>query len=223
MEETRTDSFVFYRTYYNAIMRLEKDSDKVELLRCFCKYAYDGELYESKVDYVNAIFESNKFNVDRSIENRKINQMNGSKGGAPEGNQNARKQPKTTENNQNQPKNNLNEDVDVNADVYGNADEYSYGKENSYGKVNLDEDGKNNGIVKGRKKGRGSATIRRVKNLKSSELDSLFPTEDINLVSQYYTELQTNDYISVTSNGKITTLEDMEKDFKRYKRYLQIE
>ena len=223
MEDSRTDSFVFYRTYYNSIMRLENDSDKVELLRCFCLFALDGEIYEAKKDYINSIFEANKFNIEKSLERRKTNQKNGSKGGAPEGNQNARIQPKTTENNQNQPNNNLNENVNVNADAYVNVDEYSYEKENFYGKVNFDEDDKSNGIVKGRREGRGSATIRSVKNLKSSELDSLFPTEEINLVSQYYTELQTNDFISVTTNGKIKTLEDMKKDFERYKRYLKIE
>ena len=57
MEDSRTDSFVFYRTYYNSIMRLENDSDKVELLRCFCLFALDGEIYEAKKDYINSIFE----------------------------------------------------------------------------------------------------------------------------------------------------------------------
>lgn len=211
MADNRTDSFVFFHSYYNSIMSLKDDKAKVELLKCICLYAYNGEFHESEIDYVNAIFESHRFNIDKSIENRITNQKNGSKGGAPQGNQNARKQPKTTENNRTDEENNLNGDVDVNADADGDSYGDWYVNLNEY--VDEHADGKENGIVKGKRKGRGG-----IKNLKVSELDNLFPTEDINLVSDYYTKLKRNDFISASTNESIKTLEDMKKDFESYKR-----
>lgn len=52
-------------------------------------------------------------NIDAAYRRRVASIANGKKGGAPKGNQNARKQPKTS---QKQPKNNLDVDVDVDAE-----------------------------------------------------------------------------------------------------------
>lgn len=212
MEDSRTDSFVFFRSYYNSILRLKDDSARMELLKCICEYAFNGELYESKLDYVNAIFESHRFNIDKSIENRKINQINGSKGGAPKGNQNARKQPKTTEIN-------LNENVDVNGNVYVN--EYADGNENEKENVYVHGNSNENEIVKSKRRGRTKPYDFRT--LKDSELDIIFSSENINVVSKYYTDLKKRDFESFTSNQTISSIEDLKEDFERYKRSMSIE
>ena len=76
---------------------------------------------------LNALFLAFKPIIDNSISNYDAAVENGKKGGAPKGNQNARKypkkkQPKTTQNNPDQPKTTKDVDVDVDVDVEVDVD-----------------------------------------------------------------------------------------------------
>lgn len=209
-------SFVFYESYLKSADSLKDDKAFRELIDAICKYGLYGEITEFKTDYVEAIFNSHKVNIDYAIARRKQYSENGSKGGAPEGNQNARKQPKTTKNNRGNEENNLNEDVDEDADANADEEENDDPKDNDY--VEIDEDRKGNEIPKS--KGRGRTNL---KNLKASELGTLFPEEDINFIDSYYTKLKENGFRSLATSRQIKTKKDMIEDLKNYKRFISDE
>ena len=123
-------SFVMYDSFLSAMKHLN-DAEFRECIMRIRDYALDGIDEESKYSYVNMIMELVKPNLDAarrrymaSVENGKKGAEFGKLGGAPKGNQNARKkQP---------PKQPL--DVDVNVDV--EEDE----NENEEVDVNVNED-----------------------------------------------------------------------------------
>lgn len=120
------ESFVFYASYHEAIQCLPEDI-QLEAYKSICEYAITGIEPEGCNPIVRAIFKMAKPTVKSSLARRE----NGKLGGAPKGNQNARKTTKVEEennlkNNQNnhrliskQP--NVNVNVNVNEDV--NVDE----------------------------------------------------------------------------------------------------
>lgn len=103
------DSFVFYRSYAEAMKELDTDQ-KSALLDAICMYALD--CIEPEINgVVRALFAL----IKPQIDSNNVRYENGKKGGAPRGNQNAAKQPKTTKNNLKQP--NVNANVNDNANV----------------------------------------------------------------------------------------------------------
>ena len=128
MEKDNKTSFVFYSSFLSQIDNITNPAMRFLVLDAIVKYGCYGEEPDfSKIDplgFADALFVSIKNAIDDSKARRAINQMNGSRGGAPKGNRNAVKQPKTTENNQNQPnstENNLN--VIVNDNVNDNEND----------------------------------------------------------------------------------------------------
>lgn len=127
------DSFVFYKSFYDAISELEPES-KFRLFDAICAYAYEDTEPTLKGAEM-AIFRLIQPQIDAN--NRKYE--SGKKGGAPSGNQNASKndknnlkQPKTTKNKQKQRNVNVNVNDNVNVNVNDNvsaktADEMSGG------------------------------------------------------------------------------------------------
>lgn len=120
MAKNGSDTFVFYPTFLTQIEAIKDDMVQLAMFKAIVNYG----LYDSLPDFteidqtgmLDALFVSVKFVIDQTKARRKTNQENGRFGGAPNGNKNAEKQPKTTENNQEQPtdkKNNLNENVYV--------------------------------------------------------------------------------------------------------------
>ena len=116
------ESFVFYRSFYEGIKELPRDIQG-EVLTAIMEYGLNGVTTENQKPITKAMFALIKPQLDAN--NQRFE--NGKNGGAPKGNQNARKQPKnnqeTTEkqpkNNQKQPKNNqkqpnVNDNVNVN-------------------------------------------------------------------------------------------------------------
>lgn len=93
------DGFVFYRSFAEALNALPK-AEKEKALDFIINYALDDLEPEEAEGVAVAVFKLVKPQIDAN--NKRFE--NGCKGGAPLGNQNARKQPKTTENNQKQPK-----------------------------------------------------------------------------------------------------------------------
>ena len=109
-------SFVFYDSFLSAMKHLN-DAEFRECVLKIRDYALDGVDEESSSPMVNVIMELAKPNLDSarrrfmaSVENGKKGAEFGKLGGAPKGNQNARKN-----NPQSTPKQPL--DVDVNEDV----------------------------------------------------------------------------------------------------------
>ena len=111
------ESFVFYRSFYEGIKELPRDIQG-EVLTAIMEYGLNGVTTENQKPITKAMFALIKPQLDAN--NQRFE--NGKNGGAPKGNQNARKQPKnnqeTTEkqpkNNQKQPNVNVNDNVNVN-------------------------------------------------------------------------------------------------------------
>lgn len=127
------DSFVFYSSFLKAIRAIKKRDIQAELALAIIEYGITGETAECG-EMVSMAMEL----IKPQLEANNQKYINGLKGGAPKGNQNAKKekeQPKnnqeTTEeqpkNNQKQPKNNQkqpNENVNENDNV--NEEEKKY-------------------------------------------------------------------------------------------------
>lgn len=106
------DSFVFYRSFYEAIKCLD-DSEAIECFKAIASYALDG--IEPEIDgAAKAIFITVKPQIDAN--NRKY--LNGCKGGKPKANQEITKiKPKA---NQNETKVKANDNENVNDNVNDN-------------------------------------------------------------------------------------------------------
>ena len=109
------DGFVFFSSYYEAIREIKTKKDRLLLFETICKYALYGELPKQLPSSIAGNFILMKPNIDQSIKRRKASVSNGSKGGAPEGNQNAKKQPKN--NLTEQPNNNLDKDKELDKEL----------------------------------------------------------------------------------------------------------
>ena len=118
------ESIIFYKSFFEAIENIPENKQLL-LYRALFKYYFYNEEPELE-DTLKAMFKLMKPNIDNANSRYKASVENGKKGGAPKGNQNARKQPKTT---QKQPKNNLNKDKDYNKDL---NKECEYSDENSF-------------------------------------------------------------------------------------------
>lgn len=126
IKDNGKNSFVFYDSFLSAMKHLN-DAEFRECVMKISDYALDGIDKESESPYVNIILAMAKPNLDSarqrymaSVENGKKGAEYGKLGGAPKGNQNARKkQP------QKQPLDvDANEDVDVNEDENDDIDVY---------------------------------------------------------------------------------------------------
>ena len=108
------DSFVFYKSWKDAMGELPNDI-RLEVYESIIRYAC-GETVEGLKPLARVAFSFIKQDIDRMRDNEiafsEKQSKNGAKGGAKKGNQNAKKQPKTTQNNPN--KLNDNDNVNVN-------------------------------------------------------------------------------------------------------------
>lgn len=128
------DSFVLYASQYDAIENLS-DAEIGQIVRkLFLKITRDED-YTCDSKLADGIAKSFFPNIYAASKRYEASVNNGKKGGAPKGNQNAKKQPKTTQeqptgyfeeeensdkNNLKQPKNNLNDNVNDNVNVNDN-------------------------------------------------------------------------------------------------------
>ena len=125
------DSFVLYASQYDAIENLSDVEIGQIVRKLFLKITRDEDyICDSKL--ADGIAKSFFPNIYAASKRYEASVNNGKKGGAPKGNQNAKKQPKTTQeqptgyfeeeensdkNNLKQPKNNLNDNVNDNDNV----------------------------------------------------------------------------------------------------------
>ncbi len=117
-------AFVFYKSFYEAIEKMPSVEDKCIIYQSICNYCfYDIEPNLSGVTEI--IWTLIKPQIDANIKKR----IDGRRGGAPKGNTNAKKQPKTTivdlENNHwlNKKQPNVNDNANVNANDKANDKE----------------------------------------------------------------------------------------------------
>ena len=117
------DSFIFYRSFYEAIKDLN-NKDQLNLFLAICELSLNEE--DTEIDGIaNTIFKLMKPQI--LANNRRYE--NGKKGGAPKGNDNAKKQPKNNlDTTKKQPNNNVNENVNVNDNKKENIKRKSFEK-----------------------------------------------------------------------------------------------
>lgn len=117
MEER--NSFVFYASFQEAAEMMPTVEAKAAFYEAIILYGLKGkepnfdEFTAQEQQFLKLGMANIRPNIDAAYRRRVASIANGRKGGAPKGNQNARKQPKTS---QKQPKNNLDVDVDVYAE-----------------------------------------------------------------------------------------------------------
>ncbi len=119
MNENAQDSFVFYRSFYDAMKKMTKKSFTA-LMYAICEYALNGE--EIELHGQESIF----FDLIKpQIDANKRRRTAGNKGGAPKGNKNATKQSKqpTVDFCDNSKQPNVNVNVNVNENENENVNE----------------------------------------------------------------------------------------------------
>ena len=115
-------SFVLYTNYYDILADLSNEK-LGELFRAILEYKTTKKQPVVSVDLLVVFkFIKNQLDIDEEKYNRKRlkSSENGRKGGAPKGNQNAKKQPKTTQNKHND-NDNDNDNVNVNVNDNDNV------------------------------------------------------------------------------------------------------
>lgn len=89
-------------SFYEAMKALP-DNERLQLYDAICEYSLNGVAPQTLPVVANSLFIVMKPNIDSSNRRYNASALNGKKGGAPRGNQNAKKQPKN--NQTKQPKN----------------------------------------------------------------------------------------------------------------------
>ena len=120
----KRDSFVFYKSFYDSIKELDP-KDQVQIYDAIFKYQFEGNDIELK-GVCKSIFTL----IIPQLEANNKRYINGCKGGAPKGNQNAtKKQPKTTKKQPND-NDNVNDNVNENDNVIITTTIYEYIEQN---------------------------------------------------------------------------------------------
>ena len=127
------DSFIFYRSFYEAINDLPEKS-QLKVYKAICEMSLNFD----EIDLSGLSLTIFKL-IKPQLEANNKRYTNGSKGGAPKGNQNAtKKQPKNNQKTtKKQPNNNVNENENVNVNVNDNINTSSSNNIYSYLEDNL--------------------------------------------------------------------------------------
>lgn len=96
-------------------MKVLPDNERLRLYDAICEYSLNGIVPEDLPPIANSFFLLMKPNIDASNKRYRASSSNGKTGGAPPGNQNARKQPKN--NQTKQPKNKQDLDYELEYDL----------------------------------------------------------------------------------------------------------
>ena len=116
------EGFVFQPSYYASMSNLP-DNERLALYDALCRYGLYGEMPEGLPPIANGFFMLMQPTVDASKKRYATSVENGRKGGAPKGNQNAKKQPKNNLNTtEEQAENNLNININKNNNIDINID-----------------------------------------------------------------------------------------------------
>lgn len=124
-KQTNEDTFVFCPSFYQQLCAIKDNEVRLRLYEAVAEYGVLGTVPDfTEIDpmgLINGVFAAIKYVIDSAKANRgtisNVRSKAGKNGGAPKGNQNARKHPKTSKNKQNkQNKQDVDVDVDVNID-----------------------------------------------------------------------------------------------------------
>lgn len=118
----RKDSFVFYKSFFEAIQNIPKEN-QLEVYEALCTYSFTGEI--PKIDGIaKAMFILMKPNIDKANARYEASVNNGKKGGRPRKTETQEKPNQNLDKTQEKPNQNLNVDVDVyvDKDNYTNKD-----------------------------------------------------------------------------------------------------
>ena len=117
--EHNRKSFVFYGSYLDAVLKLKDSQAKLELLLAIAFYGLD----QKEPNFSNELASMAWVFIEPLLDANYQNYVNGGKGGAPIGNQNAKKTTqnnrKTTQNNPKQGNDNVNANDNANVNVKG--------------------------------------------------------------------------------------------------------
>lgn len=109
-------------SFYEA-MKVLPDLERLALYDCICEYSLNSKEPEGLSAFANSLFALMKPNIDSANRRYAASVANGQKGGAPKGNQNARKKPKDNQKTtQKQPKNKQDYDLDSDYDLDNDCD-----------------------------------------------------------------------------------------------------
>ena len=75
------DSFVFYKSFYDAIISIPDVETQMEIFKVLCEYSFTGNIPEINNGNVRALFIVMKPVVDKANNRYKANVENGKKGG----------------------------------------------------------------------------------------------------------------------------------------------
>ena len=95
------EAFAFLWSFKDSIIAIESLQEKLEVYEAITDFAFFGKDPEFSSPVGRVLWRAIKANLVRSVRRYDSSVKNGKKGGAPTGNQNAKKQPKTTQNNPN--------------------------------------------------------------------------------------------------------------------------
>lgn len=108
MEDNTINSVVFFKSYYESIVLMPKDS-QIEIYNAIFDYSFNGTIPEDMSNDVKSVFLLMKPNIDSSIKRYKASIENGKKGGRPK--KKTQEEPKKT---QDKPNKNLNKNKEYN-------------------------------------------------------------------------------------------------------------
>lgn len=134
--EYRVERFTFFPSYYEAGKCIENPNERLSFYESLMEYAFFGTLPEFG-DKLAAMFLLSKPNIDESLKRIKQGKINGAKGGAPPGNQNAKKKttPGLNENKTDKDKEEEKEDGKGNSTVSNDREETSSGPNINFEKI----------------------------------------------------------------------------------------
>lgn len=190
-ESTNRESMVWYRSFVDSVEKLNDINIKYLCYYSIFNYGLNGELPTTDSEIVNALFAFAKPLIDKNINRYEACKRNGAKGaeygklgGAPKGNQNAKKKEKQP---QKQPQNILKQPLNVNENV----------NDNENVNVNDNENENDNVLLKSEKF-----------SLISKKFTASFPNKDNNITKEQ--ELAQIDFEQIDIDLLIKKVKDSE-------------
>lgn len=148
-KNTTRDSMVWYRSFFDAVETIKDINTKYQCYYAILCYGFFGEEPKTDNEIVSVLFTSVKRNIDSNIRRYENCKKNGAKGaeysklgGAPKGNQNAKKNKRPQKQPQKQPQEQpLYDNDNDNDNVYDNENDNVnvYENENVYDMQNLSQ------------------------------------------------------------------------------------
>lgn len=132
------ESFIFYKSFYEAIRNIPKES-QLELYNAICEYSFTNELVELEDSIAKAMFILMKPNIDSANARYRASVENGKKGGRPKKKEPQEKPSNNLDKTQEKPNNNPNETQEEPSENLNYNYDYDYNYNLDYNKENNKE------------------------------------------------------------------------------------